>query len=188
MTMTTEASPVPVSGRPMLALIIREARNTDCDALSALAFRAKAVWGYDDRFMQACRAELSVSPEDLATADLCHGVGEVDGVVVGFHALRRLSASEWDLDALFVAPEHLGCGVGSRLLLHACDLARATGATRVWVQSDPHAVGFYEAMGARRVGVRVSASIAGRELPLLCLDLATGGRVARPGACGVDAG
>ena len=44
--------------------------------------------------------------------------------------------------------------------------------THLEVDSDPHAEGFYCAMGMRRTGQALSGSIAGRMLPHLVKDLA----------------
>ena len=49
--------------------------------------------------------------------------------------------------------------------------ARAVGAPRLWVESDPNAESFYRACGFRRVGETPSGSIAGRSLPLLVMEL-----------------
>ena len=52
---------------PTLAEIpIRLARREETHALSELAFLSKAYWGYDEDFMAACRAELTVTPADIA--------------------------------------------------------------------------------------------------------------------------
>lgn len=45
-------------------MILRAARADEVDGLTALAFRSKAFWGYDDTFMAACRDELRVDPAD----------------------------------------------------------------------------------------------------------------------------
>ena len=51
---------MPAGGR------IRRARGREAAALSALAMRSKAHWGYDAAFMAACRAELTLTPEGIA--------------------------------------------------------------------------------------------------------------------------
>ena len=43
--------------------------------------------------------------------------------------------------------------------------AREAGAERIVLDSDPHAVGFYERMGCRVIGEAPSGSIPGRMLP-----------------------
>lgn len=40
------------------------------------------------------------------------------------------------------------------------------------IQGDPHAASFYHACGAKQIGAKVSASIPGRMLPLLEIELA----------------
>src|SRR5262245_34275426 len=50
-------------------------------ALTDLCLRSKAVWGYDEAFMRACRAELTLTQRDLETSRL--QVAERDGAVVG---------------------------------------------------------------------------------------------------------
>jgi GNAT superfamily N-acetyltransferase len=62
----------------------------------------------------------------------------------------------------------MGKGAGRQLFEFAEALARAAGAGRIAVESDPHAEDFYVHMGAKRYG-QVPAPIDGRErfLPLL---------------------
>ncbi len=150
-------------------LRIRLAVADDLDVLSALAFRAKAHWGYSAAFMNACRDELTLRPEDLATKFVY--VGVFDEKPIGYYTLEGIDASAMELDALFVDPQHIGHGYGRVLLQHALTTAAATGAQRLVIQSDPNAVGFYEAMGGVVVGKRASDSIPGRVLPILHLAL-----------------
>ena len=41
---------------------LRDGESNEAEALSALALRSKAYWGYDEAFMTACVGELTVSP------------------------------------------------------------------------------------------------------------------------------
>jgi GNAT superfamily N-acetyltransferase len=119
--------------------------------------------------MQACRSELTISPAFLERNPAF--VLLRDQRPIGFYGLERLSASEAELSHLFVDPGAIGCGYGRRLVAHACRVAREHGYSALEIQSDPHAERFYAACGARRVGSKESASIPGRSLPLLALDL-----------------
>ncbi|MGH8733407.1 MAG: D-glycero-beta-D-manno-heptose 1,7-bisphosphate 7-phosphatase [Burkholderiales bacterium] len=58
--------------------------------------------------------------------------------------------------------------VGDRL--RDLEAARAAGARRIEIASDPNAIGFYRKLGARRVG-DVPSKPRGRRLPLLRLSL-----------------
>lgn len=153
------------------AAIIRSAAPSDSVSLSDLAYRSKAFWGYPADFMEACRAELSVSVADIENAELVYFVAELCGEIIGYYALRRMSAIEFDLEALFVEPQHIGRGIGRHLMEHAKNHARRIGASSLLIQGDPHAESFYRAAGGKLVGERESDSIKGRYLPEFRIDL-----------------
>jgi GrpB-like predicted nucleotidyltransferase (UPF0157 family)/GNAT superfamily N-acetyltransferase len=151
-----------------VTIAIRRAEPAECDRLSALALRSKAHWGYDEGFLAACRAELTVG-----TADVEHlraTVAEESGEIVGFYALGG-GPPEGELSFLFVEPARIGAGIG-RMLWEDC-LATATrvGLSRIRIESDPFAEGFYLAMGATGAGEVRSQSIPDRSLPLLGFDM-----------------
>lgn len=148
---------------------IRPGRADESARLSDLALRSKAHWGYSDAFLEACRDELSLAAADFGT-DVVF-VLERGHEIAGFYVLEPLSADDVELGFLFVEPAEMGRGCGKRLLAHARDEAKRRGWRRIVVQSDPNAAAFYASCGARVVGVAPSASIPGRELPLLEIDL-----------------
>jgi predicted N-acetyltransferase YhbS len=75
-----------------------------------------------------------------------------------------------ELEHLFVEPSRLRRGLGAALFRHAVEQARAAGFRRLTILSDPHAAGFYQAMGAQ-LEERVPSSIPGREIPVFALTL-----------------
>jgi len=86
-------------------------------------------------------------------------IGAVDGVPAGF-ALYFFNYSTFlarpglYLEDLFVKPEHRGAGLGKALLLHLAKMARERGCGRMeWAVLDWNepAIGFYEALGAKRL-------------------------------------
>lgn len=150
---------------------LRPARGDETDALTELALRSKAYWGYDAEFIEACRTELTVDPEHVASGRVV--VAVVDGELGGFSTLVG-EPPVAEVEALFVEPEHIGAGVGigTTLFVALCDAARVAGYTRLLIEAEPYAAGFYEHLGAVKIGDRPSGSIPGRTLPLLELDLA----------------
>lgn len=149
--------------------MIRAAQASEAAALSDLAFRSKAYWGYSPEFMDACRVDLSISPDDVATQPTY--VLEEDGRLVGFYSLMPLDPGRVELGHLFVDPTDIGQGHGRRLIEHAAAEARRRGWDVLVIQGDPNARLFYEACGAVRIGSSASASIPGRSLPLFELAL-----------------
>lgn len=143
---------------------IRPARAGEAGLLSDLALRSKAHWGYDADFLEACRGELTVSPDYIASAPVF--VLEEGGRVVGFYGLRE-QGDALELLYLFVEPAAVGGGRGRRLWRHAVETAARLGFQKITIESDPYAEPFYLAMGARRVGVVPSSARTGRVLPLL---------------------
>jgi GNAT superfamily N-acetyltransferase len=147
---------------------LRAARPDEAAMLSDLALRAKAHWDYSAEFIEACRDELTVDPADIEAGRVV--VAEQLGVVVGFSAVTGAPPVA-EVDMLFVEPECIGTGVGAVLFGALRSTAVAVGFTRLRIESDPNATGFYERQGAVRVGDAPSVSIPGRTLPLLELDL-----------------
>ena len=150
---------------------IRPASASDARMLSDLALRSKAYWGYSSEFIEACRDELTYTPDQVESPEFTFMVAEMAGQVLGFYALKQMSASKHDLKALFVEPDHIGAGIGRALMTNAKDVAAQAGATHIVVQSDPHAQAFYERVGGVLDGEEESDSIPGRFLPTLLISL-----------------
>ncbi len=153
---------------------IRRAIPEESDALTALSFQSKAHWGYDQAFLHATRDDLIVTPEFITryptyvadSRDTSHDTSPI----MGFYGLEPLGRDTMELEFLFVAPRHIGEGVGRRLLEHARSTARELGHRFIHIISDPNAEGFYRAMGASPHGQWKSPVIPGRTLPILLLD------------------
>lgn len=150
---------------------LRPAVPGEAAALSALALRSKAHWGYDAAFLDACRDELTLRDDELAARRTL--VAELDGTVAGFGTLEG-EPPYGELGMLFVDPAAIGRGVGGALLAALLDRAHDEGFTRLAIDADPNAEAFYLAHGAVRVGEVASGSVPGRVLPQLALELTRG--------------
>ena len=142
---------------------------TDAAALSAIAWAAKAHWGYPPGWLERWRAQLTISPEFIAANETF--AARSDQRIVGFSALVAADTG-MRLEHLWVLPEEMGQGVGRSLFTHAAARATARGALRLTIEADPNAEAFYCHLGAVRLGA-VATEIDGeqRELPLLSYDL-----------------
>ncbi len=150
---------------------VRPAQPEEAGALSELAIRSKAHWGYSSDFLEACRDELRVDADSLeGDVETCY-VATDGGSILGYCSFDAVSAVRYELDALFVEPRHIGRGIGRRLAEFAIAELTKRGASVLVIQGDPNAAGFYRALGARYAGERESGSIPGRFLPLFELDL-----------------
>lgn len=149
-------------------ITLRQARLDELADLSDLCLRSKAVHGYDEAMLEACRAELTLRAEDLDEDIVL--VAERSGCVLG---VVQVSVGQEGcfLEKLFIEPDVSGRGVGRILLEEALTLARQAGAGEIVIESDPSALGFYRRMGAVRNGYVPSGSIPGRQLPRLVMAL-----------------
>jgi GNAT superfamily N-acetyltransferase len=144
---------------------IVRAKPEDAKALTHIAVTAKRHWHYPKRWMESWRELLPIRPEFIAAHDTYVAVAE--GRRVGFYGLSSADG-KLRLDHLWVLPDAMGGGVGRLLFTHALERVRALGFQSLEIESDPNAEGFYQRMGARRVGTRIT-ELEGqrRELPVL---------------------
>jgi N-acetylglutamate synthase-like GNAT family acetyltransferase len=149
-------------------LALRPARPEEGPALTELCLRSKAVWGYDDAFMQACRKELTLTPAAIMASQV--QVAELDGRLAGIAEVKS-GGDTAQLQKLFVEPAMLRTSTGRKLLDWAKATARAAGARALVIEADPDAAEFYRRMGAVDDGLVPSGSIQGRFIPKLNLPL-----------------
>lgn len=150
------------------SVTIRRAVAQEAADISALALRSKAHWGYSEEFLEMCRSELTYSPDQCASGMMW--VAGRGAELLGFYLIEG-EGPEGELAAMFVAPEHIGTGVGGTLLRHALEQAAIAGFHRLQLDADPGAESFYRHHGARRIGRSPSGSIPGRTLPRLVFDV-----------------
>ncbi len=148
--------------------LIRRARPDEAAALTALALRAKAHWPYGEDLMAVFRRTIVITAGDIAAHLVL--VHETGGTVDGFGVLVGHGA-EAELDHLWVDPPAIGRGVGRRMFAAFAEAARAGGAVRIVLNSDPFAEAFYLRLGAVRIGDHPVAEIPGRVLPRMAFAL-----------------
>lgn len=150
-------------------VLIQRAQTSDAARLSQIAHAAKSYWGYPARWIEQWHNQLTITPVHIATQEVWNAHCEES--ILGFYSLAG-SGEILRLDNMWVLPVSIGQGIGSRLFRHAMQRAGALGATAVEIESDPHAEGFYQKMGAVTVG-EVGYELEGsrRILPLMRMDL-----------------
>ena len=152
---------------------IRKARPDEAESISQVAILSKAHWGYTDEQMAVFAEELTLTPEMIEPRRT--QVLEIYAAVAGFYTLLAQDDGSQDdgsieLEHLFILPTQLRKGFGKLLFDHATDAAKNLGFTRMVIQSDPNAEGFYAALGAKLVKY-ISSSIPGRKIPFFEVEL-----------------
>lgn len=140
-----------------MSVHLRIATPDQSDALTALAFAAKAVWGYPRQQLDAWAESLRISPESISQQPTY--VIEVENRVLAVAQLD-IASDPWAIECLWVHPQAINQGFGKRLVREAIAYARAHGQARLAIDADPNAEPFYLHLGARRVGA-IGAPIPG---------------------------
>ena len=149
-------------------LLIRPATPAEAAALTEIAHDAKRHWGYPEHWIQHWQDDLTISSDFISKNEVY--VAEREGEIIGFYALV-LRDRRAELEHMWVAPEYIGTGVGKELFIHAMQKAAGENVSAVEISADPNAEGFYQRMGAKRIG-EVSSEIDGqtRRVPRLTVD------------------
>lgn len=125
---------------------IRSVAPDEGERLREIAIAAKEYWGYETDRLREWAAMGDFSAAGLRQKDFY--IAAVEGRAVGWAA--AIDRGEvWWLDDLWIEPEWMGQGIGSRLFRHAAEQGRAAGAARMEWEAEPNALGFYEKMGGR---------------------------------------
>jgi GNAT superfamily N-acetyltransferase len=160
----------------LMKMQIRRATPDEADILTSIAHAAKRHWNYPETWIEQWSADLTISPGFIADNEVYVAVaGEA---IAGCCALV-VGDSLAELEHMWIDPKQMGRGVGRALFEHMTQRASQLGLAELELSADPHAEGFYERMGARRIGeVRADMNGQTRVLPRMRVEL--GNR-----ACGV---
>jgi GNAT superfamily N-acetyltransferase len=135
------------------ALTIRTAVAADLPALRQV-FRAAALSNAGDAPMLLARPEfLDFAGHGIAAGGTRVAVAgpQAAGRVVGF-ATVVMGDDGLELEDLFVDPGWRRRGIARRLVLDVAATARHGGRRHLWVTGNPHALGFYLAVGFVETG------------------------------------
>ncbi len=131
--------------------------------LTNITIKSKAYWGYPQELIDSWIDVLTISSEYIQKNDVWSLVK--DEIVIGYYSLLHRE-EHIELDNLFLLPDYIGKGYGQHLLEHAFARIQNLGFKKVILYSDPHAFGFYEKNGFKKIGEHPT-SIPERTLPIM---------------------
>jgi GNAT superfamily N-acetyltransferase len=124
--------------------MIRLGTSADLAAATSVYRRASLSNAGDRDNLLAHPEYLILAPEGLAEGRT--HIAEEDGSLVGF-ATWIETAGTAELEDLFVDPGYMRRGIATVLVNRIADVLRARGVERLEVTANPHALGFYRAIG-----------------------------------------
>jgi GNAT superfamily N-acetyltransferase len=131
---------------------VRAARLDEQRELTRLCVRATRELGYDDAFIDRVMPGLTMTVP-LINGGCVQVAEDQDGTVVGVVAVTMTALqSITALHGLYVDPSIWKHGIGRLLFKAAVTRTKAVKAGALMIYAEPTAAGFYERMGAIRVG------------------------------------
>jgi GNAT superfamily N-acetyltransferase len=131
---------------------VRDAKPDEQRELTRLFVRATLHAGYDDAFIERAMPALTVTLPSI-TAGAVQVAEQEPGRIVGAVSVAPTMLQGIALlGAIFVDPPFWRRGVGRVLFAAAVARARVLKAGAVMIYAEPSAAGFYERLGAIRIG------------------------------------
>ena len=150
-------------------IFIQRASPDQAERLTNIAFAAKAYWGYPRRWMELWRPQLTVTAEYIEENE--SWIAFAGEIPIGFYTVQEKNGNAW-IENLWILPDFIGKGIGKLLFWHAVELSRKRGYKILQLEADPNAASFYEKMGMKKIGERISAiESLPRRLPIMELEL-----------------
>lgn len=82
----------PIHRASLLPCVLTPPTVEELPTLSALCLRSKAVWGYDEDFIEACRSELTLELCDLHSSSIA--VAEEHGRIAGVVQIKVIGSRQ----------------------------------------------------------------------------------------------
>ncbi|MBB71146.1 MAG: GNAT family N-acetyltransferase [Legionellales bacterium] len=152
-----------------MTFTIRQAIPEDAEALTKLAKRSKAHWGYSADLIKAWEPDLTITPEFLV--DAIAFVAEKNGKIAGFWARSCHNTDEVSQGYLFVESEFMGQGCATQLWQAVKCEAKNRGLTSFVIEADPNAAEFYLKIGGIKISEKESPVVPGRYIPIIKFTL-----------------
>jgi GNAT superfamily N-acetyltransferase len=137
---------------------IRRAQPDEAAVLTEIAHAAKCHWGYPENWIEYWKDDLTITADFIANNEMY--VATIDENIVGCCALV-VTESLAELEHMWIRPAYMGTGVGRALFHQIAGRARQLDAPGLELSADPNAEGFYQRMGATRIG-EVRSQIEGQ--------------------------
>lgn len=148
-----------------MPLKLRPAAPADAPVLTGILHRAKASWGYPADKMAEFMDAWGISKTTIRSIQMT--VAEEQGVPIAFLGVVPDDEETLLVDFLFVDTGMHGKGIGSLLLKRAEDVARRLRLSRLRLEADAHAGGFYQKHGFQTYDTRPSEMSPGKDIPLM---------------------
>src|SRR5690554_6199749 len=106
---------------------IRKAVREDSNVLTDISFKSKRYWNYPEEYFEIWKDELTI--KDSYILDNTVYVAEANDEIIGYYSIVEVKNDFWAgevfvmkgfwLEHIFILPEYIGKGIGTKLINHA---------------------------------------------------------------------
>lgn len=137
----------------------------DYEVLNDIMMRSLAVWGYSSKELEEASEVLEITIEFLDKS-ICY-VAELDGLIKGFFCIEPSRDEELSKAKFYIEPNSMRLGLGTRLWNKVIYELKNHEVKSFKFLIAPNAQGFYEKLGAVKIGERRSDVIEECIIPIM---------------------
>jgi GNAT superfamily N-acetyltransferase len=157
---------------------IEQAKETDYEELTNIAFAAKRYWNYPESYYELWCGELTITSAYINENIVFKAMHE--NTIVGFYSIVDNPADAYFgdvfvkkgfwLEHIFITPAYHKLGIGRLLINHVKKICHAMGVESLSIFVDPFARGFYDKIGAN-FAYESKSSVPDRFIPVYELKI-----------------
>ncbi len=151
-------------------ITIQQAEIQDHLELTDVMRKSKAYWGYSKEQLQLWEKELTIDQAHLQAYEVYKAVD--NSKIIGFYSYIISANDTVELENLFVIPTYISRGCGKILMYDLFEKVGREEVSKITLEADPHAEGFYRYFGFEVVGKKES-SVENRFLPVMLKHIQT---------------
>jgi GNAT superfamily N-acetyltransferase len=153
-------------------------KSIDLELINHLMRAGKAYWGYTDKGLDRFMKIFGISDETYFD-EAFGSIAESPQGTIGYY-LFKTNEDLLELDYFFLSTQFIGQGYGRLLWDHCIQAAQTRGWTDFTFWSDPHALGFYEHMGAIKIDERPMVTLPGQMAPIMQFSVSGREKIKHP--------
>jgi L-amino acid N-acyltransferase YncA len=145
--------------------IIKKARTDNVEVLNDIMKRSMAIWNYSDKEIEEASKKLAITTESIDKS-ICW-IGELNGLIKGFFCIEPSKSEKTSEAKFYIEPGSIREGLGTMLWKQVISELKNKEIKYFKILVDRNAQGFYEKLGAVKVGEQPSEIIEDYMIPIM---------------------
>ncbi len=145
--------------------VIKKVRPDNTTILNNIMARSLAMWGYTPQQIEKAAEVLKIT-EEFLDKSVCY-VAKIDDLIKGFFCIAPNRSEALSEAKFYIEPDSIRLGLGTKLWNKVIHELRTEEVRCFKFLIDPNAQGFYEKLGAIRIGEQLSDVTEGYMIPIM---------------------